>query len=187
MAQDPRKPRRGPGPRSTRPARRAGAARARTADAEAPRPRFTNRAAILLVVLAVLVVSYASSMRAYLQQRAEINDLKAEIAASRADIAEARREERRWKDPEYVMQQARERFGWVLPGETAYQVLDRDGTPLTREDELTDPASVAPEPPEAWWSKVGASLRAADHPEEALTPPPARKITPPRDAGSSDG
>ena len=44
------------------------------------RPRFTGRAAVLVLVLAVLTVSYASSLRAYLQQRSHIGDLKQQIA-----------------------------------------------------------------------------------------------------------
>jgi cell division protein FtsB len=144
----------------------------------APRPRFTNRAAILLVVFAVLVVSYASSMRAYLQQRDQINGLKERIAASKADIAEAEREKRRWQDPAYVEAQARARFGWVLPGETSYQVLDANGKPLTGEDELTDPRTVAPAKPRAWWSKAYSTLEAADHPEKKVAPTPATRITP---------
>lgn len=145
----------------------------------AQRPRFTNRAAILLVVFAILVVSYASSMRAYLQQRSHINELQAQIAQEEAGIAAAELEKRRWRDPAFVEQQARERFGWVLPGETAYQVLDENGEPLTGEDRLTDPASVAPEPPEAWWSKLRESVDAADHPEKLVKPKPAASITPP--------
>ena len=134
--------------------------------------------AILLVVFAVLVVSYASSMRAYLQQRDQINELKQRIAASQADIAQAEREKRRWQDPAYVEAQARERFGWVLPGETSYQVLDADGNPLTGDDELTDPSTVAPAKPTAWWSKAYSSLEAADHPEKKIAPTPATRITP---------
>jgi cell division protein FtsB len=168
---------RGGRPRNTRPGRRGGAARTRAAAAAPPRARFTNRAAILLVVFAVLVISYASSMRAYLQQRAQINDLKQEIAVSRSHIAEAEREKRRWRDPAYVEQQARERFGWVLPGETAYQVLDADGKPLTGDDALTDPASIAPPKHRAWWGKAYSTLEAADHPEKKVTPTPAGKIT----------
>ncbi|MGO4256033.1 FtsB family cell division protein [Marmoricola sp. RAF53] len=152
--------------------------RTRRPDQVVARPRFTNRAAILLVVFAVLMVSYASSMRAYLQQRAHINDLKVQIAHSQAEIAAAEREKRRWKDPSYVEQQARGRFGWVLPGEVAYQVLDADGRPLTGDDELTDPASVAPEKPTAWWVKLHDSVDAADHPEKLVKPVPADRITP---------
>ncbi len=133
---------------------------------------------MLAVVFAVLVVSYASSMRAFLQQREHIASLEAKIAVSTKSIAEAEREKRRWKDPAYVEAQARSRFGWVLPGETSYQVLDADGKPLTGADELTDPTTVAPDAPVAWWSKLRDSLDAADHPEKQVKPTPADRIKP---------
>jgi cell division protein FtsB len=140
--------------------------------------------AILVVVLALLVVSYASSMRAYLQQRSHINDLRAQIDTSERDILALEREKRRWEDPAYVETQARERFGWVLPGETSYQVIDRNGDPLERHDELTDPGSVARQVPEPWWGRVYGTLEAADHPRKApapktdITPPPPRSTGP---------
>ena len=92
------------------------------AAAAAARPRFTGRAAILVLVLAVLTVSYASSMRAYLQQRAHIDELKTQIAQREVNIDELEREKRRWDDPAYVQAQARERFGYLMPGETSYVV-----------------------------------------------------------------
>ncbi|MCW2762148.1 MAG: septum formation initiator family protein [Marmoricola sp.] len=133
--------------------------------------------AILVVVLAVLVVSYASSMRAYLQQRSHIAELRSQIAGSETDIKALEREKRRWQDDAYIETQARERFGWVLPGETSYQVIDRNGKPLERSDELTDPDSVARPVPESWWDKVYGTVEAADHPKKA--PTPATNITPP--------
>ncbi len=168
-------PRRAARPRNTRPGAR-GSERARTTAVAAPRPRFTNRMAILVVVLAVLVVSYASSMRAYLQQRTHINDLRAQIASSERDISALEREKRRWQDDAYVEKQARQRFGWVMPGETSYQVIDRDGQPLERGDTLTDPDSVVRPVPEPWWGKVYGTLEEADHPK---TTSPATSITPP--------
>ena len=48
---------------------------------------------MLVLVLAVLTVSYASSLRAYLQQRPLIGDLKAQIAEREASINDARIEE----------------------------------------------------------------------------------------------
>lgn len=133
--------------------------------------------AILVVVVAVLVVSYASSMRAYLEQRSHINDLRTQIASSERDIKALEREKRRWQDDEYVKTQARERFGWVMPGETSYQVIDRNGKPLERGDELTDPDTVARSVPAPWWDKVYGTLEVADHPERVQTP--ATRITPP--------
>lgn len=132
--------------------------------------------AVLVAVLAVLVVSYASSMRAYLQQRSHIHDLQAQLASSKQDISALEREKRRWSDKAYVEAQARERFGWVLPGETSYQVIGRDGKPLDRSDTLTDPSSVAQPVPRAWWDKVYGTVEAADHP--ATAPSPTRHIAP---------
>lgn len=167
-------------PRNSRPGARGPGGRTKPAQAAAQRPRFTNRAAILLVVLAVLVVSYASSMRAYLRQEAHIAELKQEIATAKAAIAEGEREKRRWKDDAYVKAMARERFGWVMPGETAYQVIGRDGKPLTTEDNtLTDPGTVAQKPPEAWWTKAYGTLEVADHPERYAKPTPAERLGPP--------
>src|SRR5688572_6777678 len=82
------------------------------------RPRFTGRAAVLVLVLAVLTVSYASSLRAYLQQRSHIGDLKAQIAERETAINALEREKQRWQDPAFVKAQARARFGYLMPGET---------------------------------------------------------------------
>lgn len=170
-------------PGNIRPGAR-GSDRARTTPAAAPRPRFTNRMAILVVVLAVLVVSYASSMRAYLQQRTHINDLRSQITRSERDILALEREKRRWQDDAYVEAQARERFGWMLPGETGYQVIDRNGKPLERTDQLTDPDSVARQVPDPWWDKVYGTLEAADHPKKA--PTPKSSLAPPAPTPSPD-
>ena len=134
--------------------------------------------AILVVVFALLVVSYASSMRAYLQQHSQVQALQDQIARSRHDISQLEREKRRWHDKAYVEAMARERFGWVLPGETAYQVIGRNGKPLQTTSELSNPTSVGRVVPQSWWSKAWGSVRAADHPPSER-PAPATKITPP--------
>lgn len=136
------------------------------------RPRLTGRAAILLLVVAVLAVSYASSMRAFLEQRAENNAYLEEIAQRSASIDDLEREKRRWEDPAYVQSQARERLSYVMPGETAYIVLDEDGNPLESESELRDPAEVsAGEVPEAWWGEAWDSVKLAGRPPKAEPPP----------------
>jgi cell division protein FtsB len=135
------------------------------------RPRFTGRAAILVVVLAVLAVSYASSLRAYLQQRSHISDLKEQIAERRASIDDLQREKNRWQDDAYVEQQARERLGYVMPGETSYVVLDEHGNPIEPEAELTDPDSVARNPPAAVYSDVWESVKLAGNPPRQEAPP----------------
>ena len=122
------------------------------------RPRLTGRAAVLVQVLAVLTVSYASSLKAYLQQRQHIAELKAQIAQSEADIDGLEREKERWRDPAYISSQARERFGYVMPGETSYVVLESDDAPA--DDGVVEalPSETKRSP---WFTDLWSSVEAA--------------------------
>ncbi len=138
------------------------------------RPRLTGRATVLVLVLSLLTISYASSLRAYLDQREHIGDLKSQIALRQARISDLEREKRRWDDPAFVRQQARD-LNYVMPGETAYVVLDEDGKPLDSQASLTDPSKVARKAPTAWWSTAWKSVELAGNPPKP-EPPPAAKI-----------
>ncbi len=157
---------------------------ARRPDDEPPSTtRLTGRMGVLVLVLAVLAVSYASSLRAYLQQRGEIEEYQRTIAERRLDIAALEREKRRWEDPNFVRAQARERLGYVMPGETPFVVL-QDGEPLEAESELTDPDSVAPEPPVAWWDTAWESVEIAGDPQRRTRPPLTRVGAPASPGGN---
>lgn len=122
---------------------------------------------MLVLVLAVLTVSYASSLRAYLQQRSHIGDLNAQILEREASINDLEREKRRWDDPAYVKAQARARFGYLMPGESGFEVIGADGTPLEAQATLNDPSDVIKTMPKAWWTAAWESMELAGNP-----PPP---------------
>jgi len=187
MSAQSRKPPRGARPRGrTGPGRSPGAGRsgrvpprpgaATPAPAARTRARPTGRLAIVVLVLAVLAVSYASSLRAFLQQRSEMQALQSEIAERQDHIDDLAREKRRWEDEAFVDAQARERLGYVMPGETAYVALDADGEPLEEGPTLSDPATVDPEEPEAWWTPVWGSVELAGDPPRAGDPIPLTRI-----------
>ena len=90
----------------------------------------TARAIALAVVLLILTISYATSLRIYFAQAHEIASTNAEIAERQQRIRELQGELARWGDEAYVRTQARERLGWVVPGETGYTVVGADGKPL---------------------------------------------------------
>lgn len=181
----PRGSRRPADPRGARP--RAGAAgrpAARSTPTSAAgngkaKPKLTGRAAILMVVLTVLAVSYASSMRAWMQQREHIADLRAQIEKSESQISQLEREKRRLDDDAYVVQQARERFNYVFPGEKSYRVLDENGEPVDLAAPLPDAPDPEPEVPPAWWDTAWESVQLAGNPptdQEA----PAEKLEAPK-------
>jgi hypothetical protein len=133
-----------------------------------------------VLVLAVLTVSYASSLRAYLQQRQHINDLNAQIAETGEDISALEREKRRWDDDSYVAQQARQRLNYVFVGEKSYVFLGEDGEPIEPGDTLSEATPGDDEEPTAWWSTTWRSVEAAGHPPTAKDrPKPAGTIRAP--------
>jgi cell division protein FtsB len=156
----------------TSTAENAGGADASTA----PRRRsyiLTARAIALSVVLLILTISYATSLRIYFSQAHEISTTKAEIAERQQRILQLQGELARWDDEGYVRSQARERLGWVVPGETGFTVVDAEGRPLGGGAEIKAESTSDEPAQDTWWSKLWGSVEAADRP--APIPDPARE------------
>ncbi|AXH94464.1 septum formation initiator family protein [Micromonospora aurantiaca] len=127
----------------------------------APQPRrFTGRATVLFAVLIALALAYTYPVRVYLDQQADIERMEAAQAAQRAEIDRLTAEAAKWKDPEYVKTQARERFFMGKPGETLLVVLsDPEGA---AKDAGKGAKPGAPKPPEPWYDTLWGSVRAAN-------------------------
>lgn len=128
------------------------------------RSSITTRAIALAVVLLILTISYASSMRIYFAQAEQISATRVDIAGRQERIAELKSQLGLWNDPAFVRQQARERLGWVIPGEIGFRVIGPDGKPLGGGVEIGKPASTADQPPAAWWQRLKGSVQTADRP-----------------------
>lgn len=148
------------------------------------RSGLTTRAIALGVVLLLLTISYASSLRVFFDQKREIAATEAEIAQRQNHIEDLQAELERWKDPAYVRAQARERLGWVVPGEVGYRVVGPDGKPIVPGAEV---GSGKDDDSDTWWQKLDGSVRAADGPEPAKRPvePAEQPTAPPRTVGPS--
>lgn len=159
MASPPRSPNRRPGSRGPR-RRTSGPARR---DSEPPRrTRATGRAAVLALVLLVLVISYASSLRAWLDQRAEIADVEAQISSAEQRVDDLRQTKQRWHDDAYLRRMVRERFGWVLPGEVGYRVIDENGDSVGDTPQLDDPMDESTSSDSSdWYDRMWGSVEAA--------------------------
>ncbi len=81
-----------------------------------------RRAAILAGVICVLTLTIAGPVRTYFAQRTEMKQLAASESSLRAQIAELEDEKTKLADPAYIAAQARERLGFVMPGDIPYQV-----------------------------------------------------------------
>ena len=134
--------------------------------------RLTNRAIALILVAFVLVLMYASSIKVYFAQQSEIAQHDASIRQHQQDIASLQDQVARWQDPNYVKAQARERLGWVMPGEVGYKVISPDGSLLAPSVRI-DSSSALPqgEHPTTWWERLTNSMAVADNPAPAKDQP----------------
>ncbi|MBO1266554.1 FtsB family cell division protein [Arthrobacter cavernae] len=97
-----------------------------------PAKAFSGRMLALAVVMIAITIMLAPTMKIFLEKRAEISALEAEIESKKSEQAELNKQLSRWQDPNYVKQQARDRINMVMPGETGYWVFGGDvpaGTP----------------------------------------------------------
>jgi cell division protein FtsB len=146
-----------------------------------------RRAAILAAVVCVLTLTIAGPVRTYFAQRTEMKQLKATEEQLRAQIAGLEEQKVKLADPVFIAAQARERLGFVMPGDIPYQVqlpanAAVPGTPGG------EPAKANSDQP--WYTSLWHTIADAPHgvsstvapdapPPGPLPPPPPPPSAPP--------
>lgn len=82
----------------------------------------TRRAAVLALVVCALALTVAVPLRNFLTQRQELSALQAKQRQLTVQVDELTRRRDELRDPTAVAAEARERLGYVRPGETPYVV-----------------------------------------------------------------
>ena len=136
-----------------------------------------RRAAILAAVVCVLTLTIAGPVRTYFAQRTEMKQLKATEAQLRSQIADLEDQKVKLADPVFIAAQARERLGFVMPGDIPYQVQlpANAAAPSTPGNEPEAKRNDQP-----WYTALWHTIADAPH---GVSPAPA----PPPDAPPSGG
>ena len=135
-----------------------------------------RRAAVLAAVICVLTLTIAGPVRTYFAQRTEMEQLAATEAALRRQIADLEQQKGKLNDPAYIAAQARQRLGFVKPGDIPFQVQLPPGAAATAAPpggDATKPANNDP-----WYTSLWHTIADAPHlpttaaPSLAPSPPP---------------
>lgn len=123
----------------------------------------TVRAMVLSVVVLLAVVLLLPTVRAVMSQQAQLRDLRAELVEQKQQKQELEIELARWDDRQYVIEQARSRLSFVMPGDKVWRTLDSDSV---QEDEPEPgPVDTSPSPSAEddtpWYTSVWDSVRIA--------------------------
>lgn len=128
-----------------------------------------RRAAILAAVVCVLTLTIAGPVRTYFAQRTEMKQLVAAEATMRKQISDLEQQKEKLADPVYVAAQARERLGFVMPGDIPYQVQLPPGAIVP--DGPGDRAVTAPNN-DPWYTSLWKTIADTPHgpPPEPVVP-----------------
>jgi cell division protein FtsB len=135
-----------------------------------------RRAAVLAAVVCVLTLTIAGPVRTYFAQRTEMEQLAATEAALRHQIADLEQQKGKLGDPAYIAAQARERLGFVKPGDIPFQV-QLPSTMAVSPQPGADAAKPANNDP--WYTSLWHTIADAPHLPPAAVPPPAPEPGPP--------
>jgi cell division protein DivIC len=137
-----------------------------------------RRAAILAAVVCVLTLTIAGPVRTYFAQRTEMQQLAASEAALRAKIANLEQQKAKLADPVFIAAQARERLGFVMPGDIPYQVQLPPGAAAPPQQ----PGAAAQESTrnDPWYTSLWRTIAETPHnvPSSAPAAPPANPPAP---------
>ncbi|WP_129789547.1 FtsB family cell division protein [Promicromonospora panici] len=123
----------------------------------------TVRAMVLSVVVLLAVVLLLPTVRAVVTQQSELRDLRSELSEQQEQKAELETELTRWDDPSYVIEQARSRLRFVMPGDKVWRPLDTDSVqPDEPAPGVVEPSPGASEDTDTpWYQSVWDSVRIA--------------------------
>ncbi len=144
----------------------------------------STRLVVVMVVAAILSVMLVPSLYQWWQQERELAQIKAQVAEQQKKNADMQRQLDLWSDPDYISTQARERLGYVRPGETQYTVVD----PGPQYQDSAMAAAAAPTGPRGpgcnrslslWGRRTSRPPRTPSHRPRRASParqtPPAKK------------
>ena len=136
-----------------------------------------RRAAILAAVVCVLTLTIAGPVRTYFAQRTEMKQLAASEASLRQQIADLELQKAKLADPVYIAAQARERLGFVMPGDIPYQVqLPPGAAPAPG----ANPQTEAVRSNDPWYTSLWHTIADTPHgPPSTPAPPPTLPLPPP--------
>jgi cell division protein DivIC len=136
-----------------------------------------RRAAILATVICVLTLTIAGPVRTYFAQRTEMKQLAASEAALRHQISDLEQQKGKLADPAFIAAQARERLGFVMPGEIPYQVQLPPGAALPVDPGSQPKAAPSTDP---WYTSLWHTIADSPHgpPAPASSPPTPSPLPP---------
>lgn len=117
---------------------------------------------VSLFIIALGAIQLVSTFHTYALNLAQLNDLKNQEAALITKKQDLENDIERWNDDSYVATQARERLGFVFPGEKAVRVQHPEAVTGTSEGTTKTKSGTSDGKVLPWYSELEYSFKKAD-------------------------
>ncbi|MFQ8869708.1 MAG: FtsB family cell division protein [Varibaculum timonense] len=118
--------------------------------------RFSVTVGSILVVASIFLLLVGAPLFDLVSQLEQRNKVHAQLVAAKQENRELHKELELWDNSDYLTQQARERLGYVKPGETRYAVVDPGKDYQARQE-----AKLEKLPARPWYLEVTHSVKMA--------------------------
>lgn len=123
---------------------------------------------VSLFIVAIGAIQLVSTFQTYALNLSQLNALKRQEASLVQKKQDLENEIKRWDDKAYVTAQARERLGFVFPGEQAIQVEHPEAVTGQSDDESSkNTQSGETRTSLPWYSELSYAFQQADKPDAA--------------------
>lgn len=117
---------------------------------------------VALFIIALGLIQLVSTFHSYALDLSELNSLRKQEAALVAQKKELENDIDRWDDDAYVTAQARERLGYVFPGEQPIRVEHPEAVTGRKTPTPLDGTNGTQESTLPWYSEMAYSFKEAD-------------------------
>ncbi len=121
---------------------------------------------VSVFIVALGTIQLVSTFHTYALNLSELNGLKKQEASLIAQKKELENNIARWDDKAYVTAQARDRLGFVFPGEQAIRVLHPEAVTGESTDESGTSNSESQKTSLPWYEELDYSFKQADQSDE---------------------
>ena len=133
---------------------------------------------VSLFIVAVGVIQLVSTLNVYAADLAHLNSLKRQEASLIAQKQELENDISRWDDTSYVAAQARDRLGFVFPGEQSVHVLNPQAVTGEGTDQQESGSGSSTQSKQLpWYSELSYSFKEADQEDDKQTDSAAQSNT----------
>lgn len=122
------------------------------------RKSISKKIIFFIVLISLSVYVWSPPLYSFMKNKDELEYEKSRQSSLQNQLVTLSKQIKNWEDDQYVIKQARDQLGFIMPGETSFNVIDKTINKKSQK-ESTQEIPVK----KAWFETMISSIKAADN------------------------